>query len=218
VGERVTAADGAGCWRAYSLASVTREVVRLAAVAATVTEPQPLTRLAVAFALTKGDKPELTVQKLTELGVDRIVPVLSARSVPRPGEDRSAATAARWERVARAAACQCRRARLVRVEALAPLGHLAGHPALVVAERGGPPAQALGRTRGAEVLVVVGPEGGFDDAEVAALGPWATLGLARHVLRAETAAIAAAALVADALARSESPPAALRRSAARKRH
>ena len=66
---------------------------------------------------------------------------------------------------------------------------------LVVAERGGSPAAALGRPSGGEVLVVVGPEGGLTPAEVEQLRPWARLGLGPHVLRAETAALAAAAVL-----------------------
>ena len=111
-------------------------------------EPVPGTPgLAVAFALTKGDKPELVVQKLTELGVDRIVPVLAERSVARPDASRAEVALARWRRVALEAARQCRRATLPRVEELQPLSDLAGHPGLVVAERGGRPADALDAPR-----------------------------------------------------------------------
>src|SRR6185436_10016783 len=100
-------------------------------------EPALAPRLAVAFALTKGDKPELVVQKLTELGVDRIVPVLAERSVSRPDSDRAAGVAERWRRIAREAARQCRRATLPAIEEVRPLASLAGHPGVVVAERGG---------------------------------------------------------------------------------
>jgi 16S rRNA (uracil1498-N3)-methyltransferase len=82
------------------------------------------------------------------------------------------------------------------VEELRPLSELAGHPGLVVAERGGRPAETTGTPPGGEILVVVGPEGGLAEAEVDALAPWARLDLGPHVLRAETAALAAAALLA----------------------
>jgi 16S rRNA (uracil1498-N3)-methyltransferase len=149
----------------------------------------------VAFALTKGEKPELVVQKLTELGVDRIIPVRSERSVIRLDASRAEAAGERWRRIAREAARQCRRARLPAVEELRPLAALAGHPAVVVAERGGGPAAALGSPPGGEVLLVVGPEGGLTGAELEPLAPWARLGLGPHVLRAETAALAAAAVL-----------------------
>ncbi|MGH9008789.1 MAG: RsmE family RNA methyltransferase [Acidimicrobiia bacterium] len=195
-GETVTVADGSGVWRPYRVAEVAAAVVHLEAAGAIQQEPAPSERLAVAFALTKGGKPELVVQKLTELGVDRIVPVLGERSVSRPDPDRAGAAAERWRRIAWEASRQCRRATLPAVEDLAPLAGLSGHPGLVVAERGGLPAEGLGSPPGDEILVVVGPEGGLTDPEVDALKPWARLDLGPHILRAETAALAAAALLA----------------------
>ncbi|HEV7535704.1 MAG TPA: RsmE family RNA methyltransferase [Acidimicrobiia bacterium] len=203
VGETVTVADGAGQWRPYRIGAV-GAVVRLEATGAPEQEPTLSPGLAVAFALTKGDKPELVVQKLTELGVDRIVPVVAERSVARLDGARAEAALERWRRIAREAARQSRRATLPAVEPLAPLPTLAGHPGLVVAERGGMAADALGAPPGGEVLVVVGPEGGLADTEVAALGSWARLDLGPHVLRAETAAIAAAAVLGAA--RAAQPP------------
>ncbi len=205
VGETVTVADGSGRWRPYRVAGigtvgatgggggVGSAAVDLDATGPPAREPELWPRLAVAFALTKGDKPELVVQKLTELGVDRILPVLAERSVVRPDPSRAKAALERWQRVAREAARQCRRARLPLVEELRPLSELAGHPALVVAERGGAGADALGSPPGGEFLVVVGPEGGFRAEEVDRLAPWGRLGLGPHVLRAETAALAAGA-------------------------
>jgi 16S rRNA (uracil1498-N3)-methyltransferase len=200
-GETVTVADGSGWWRPYRVGGIvgpadTGAAVRLEAAGEPEQEPALSPSLAVAFALTKGDKPELVVQKLTELGVDRIVPVLAQRSVSRPDPARASAAAERWRRIAREAARQCRRATLPGVEDLAPLAGLAGHPGLVVAERGGQPAEGLGPPPGDEILVVVGPEGGLADSEVEALKPWGRLDLGPHILRAETAALAAAALLA----------------------
>lgn len=214
-GETVTVADGSGGWRPYRVgrghpgpagASVAVEdapasgrgpgpEVHLEAEGELQREPELCPRLAVAFALTKGDKPELVVQKLTELGVDRILPVLSDRSIARPNVHKTAALGERWRKIAREAARQCRRATIPAVDDLAPLAKLAGHPGLVVAERGGRSADALSSPSGGEVLVVVGPEGGFAKEEVEALTPWRRLGLGPHVLRAETAALAAATLV-----------------------
>jgi 16S rRNA (uracil1498-N3)-methyltransferase len=199
-GETVTAADGSGRWRPYRVAGIAgvgeAAVVRLDAAGPVESEPALQPGLAVGFALTKGDKPELAVQKLTELGVDRILPVVADRSVARPDPARAPAVVERWRRIAREAARQCRRARLPVVEELRPLADLAGHPGIVVAERGGGPAGALGMPAGGEVLVVVGPEGGLSEAEVEGLAPWARLGLGPYVLRAETAALAAATALA----------------------
>jgi 16S rRNA (uracil1498-N3)-methyltransferase len=196
-GETVTVADGTGRWRPYRIGGVTTggAVVRLTAAGPPEQEPPTSPRLAVAFALTKGDKPELVVQKLTELGVDRILPVLAERSVSRPDLGRAATMLERWRRIAREAARQCRRATLPAVEGLAPLAALAGHPGLVVAERGAGPAGGLGEPPDGEMLLVVGPEGGLAPAEVEALKPWGRLGLGPHVLRAETATLAAATVL-----------------------
>jgi 16S rRNA (uracil1498-N3)-methyltransferase len=190
-GEVVTAADGAGRWRSY----VVTAGDRLEATGPEQREPELHPRLAVAFALTKGDKPELVVQKLTELGVDRILPVLAERSIARPEPARAEAQVQRWRRVAREAGRQCRRAGLPEVADLVPLAALAGHPGLVVAERGGAVLAAPVMGIGDEVLVVVGPEGGLTDAEVELLAPAFRLGLGPHVLRAETAAVAVAAVL-----------------------
>jgi 16S rRNA (uracil1498-N3)-methyltransferase len=198
-GEIVTVADGAGRWRPYRVGNVTAPgggaLVRLDPAGGAEQEPAASFRLAVAFALTKGDKPELVVQKLTELGVDRIVPVLAERSVSRPDPGRAATALERWRRIAREAARQSRRATLPAVEALGPLAALTGHPGLVVAERGGRSAGALESPPADEILAVVGPEGGLGAAEVEALKPWARLDLGPHILRAETAALAAATLL-----------------------
>jgi 16S rRNA (uracil1498-N3)-methyltransferase len=195
--ETVTVADGSGVWRPYRIKAVAGAAVHLEAAGAAEQEPVPAWRLAVAFALTKGDKPDLVVQKATELGVDRIVPVLGERSVSRPGGGRAGAAVERWRRIAREAARQCRRATLPAVEDLAPLAALSGHPGLVVSERGGLRVDDVGPPPGDEVLVVIGPEGGLTDPEVDALKPWARLDLGPHILRAETAALAAAALLAN---------------------
>ena len=200
-GESVTVADASGAWRPYRVGEVRPTgAVRLEAAAGPDREPSSEPRLAVAFALTKGDKPDLVVQKLTELGVDRILPVLAERSVSRPSGERATAVVERWRRVAREAGRQCRRATLPTVEEMTPLDKLAGHPGLVVAERGGATADALGPPPGGELLVVVGPEGGLTAEEVQRLGPWARLDLGPHVLRAETAALAAATLLNSARA------------------
>src|SRR5262245_26331825 len=109
VGETVTVADGSGAWRPYTVAAVAAGgTVRLDAGGDADLEPVMTPALAAAFALTKGDKPELAIQKLTELGVDRILPVVSDRSVSRPDPARAAGALERWRRIAREAARQCR--------------------------------------------------------------------------------------------------------------
>jgi 16S rRNA (uracil1498-N3)-methyltransferase len=149
--------------------------------------------LEVAFALTKGAKPETVVQQLTELGVDRIRPVRAQRSVVRWDASRAEAAVVRLRRVAREAAMQCRRARLPVVDAPAALAAVAGHPGLVLADPAGDAPATFPPPEGGNWLVVVGPEGGLEPAEIEQLGPRRRVAVGPHVLRAETAAVAVAA-------------------------
>ncbi|MSO78201.1 MAG: 16S rRNA (uracil(1498)-N(3))-methyltransferase [Acidimicrobiia bacterium] len=193
VGEFVTAADGFGRWREYVVASVDRDVVALAAQSDTRREPDLEPTLAVAFALTKGEKPETVVTRLTELGVDRVIPVAATRSVVRWDAKRAATAVERLEIVAREAAMQSRRSKQTVVDAPVPLLTLAGHPGAVVADREGDPVAALAEPGPEGWLLVVGPEGGLTEEELEAFGSAPRLGVGPYVLRAETAAVAGAA-------------------------
>jgi 16S rRNA (uracil1498-N3)-methyltransferase len=196
VGEAVTAADGYGRWRTYVATASARGEVRLEALTGLAHEPPLAPRLAVACALTKGERPELVVQKLTELGVDDVFLVRAARSVVRWDGDREAAALDRLRRVAREAGAQSRRARLPVVDGPMSFADLTGADGLVVADRRGVTADELPLPSGESWTVAVGPEGGFDDEERELLAGAPMLSVGRFVLRAETAAIAAAAALA----------------------
>lgn len=181
-GDPLTVTDGAGRWRparfrADGVLQPDGEVVEL---------PRPAPALTVAFALTKSDKPDLVVQKLTELGIDRIVPFRAARSVVRWDGERAARQHARLEVIARAACEQAHRCWLPAVEPVTDVADLAARGAVRLDR--GPIALSLDRP-----VVAVGPEGGWTEEERAALP--ARSGLGPHVLRAETAAITAGALL-----------------------
>lgn len=181
-GEGVTAADGRGAWRPCTWRSGA-----LAPAGDVVVERPPSPAVTVAFALTKGEKPELTVQKLTEVGVDRIVPFAAGRSVVRWDDAKAARNVERLRRVAREAAMQSRRAFLPEVDDVRSFAEVAALPGAALADAGGDPPSL------ARPTVLVGPEGGWSDEERAAGLPAVALG--PHVLRAETAAIVAGALV-----------------------
>jgi len=145
--------------------------------------PRPESTVTVAFALVKGARPELIVQKLTELGVDDIVPFAAERSIVRWDAGKSDVNMKRLRQIAREAAMQCRRVWLPVVGPLTMFADLVRRPGAALAERGAP-------LPGPEVtLVLVGPEGGWSPTEAAAMVP--RIGLGEHVLRVETAAIAA---------------------------
>lgn len=190
-GQGVIASDGAGRWRACRWA----RAGRVDATGPVVTEPAPIPAVLVGFAVLQGDRADWVVQKLTELGVDRLLPFVAERSVVRwdAGSERALRQSERWRRIAREAAMQSRRVHLPVVEEVRGVRELvadlasapASRPAL--AEAGGAPP-GLDRS-----VVLVGPEGGWSPAE-SALG-LSTVDLGPTVLRGETAAIAAAVLL-----------------------
>jgi 16S rRNA (uracil1498-N3)-methyltransferase len=154
----------------------------------------------LAFALAKGEKVELVVQKATELGVARIVPWAAERSVVRLEPERAEERAGRWRRIAEEAARQCGRADVPEVRVPATLAELVaelppGFLPIVFHGEGGVPIAHLPAADG--VLAVVGPEGGLTAAELGTLGRAgaARASLGPRTLRAETAAIAAVALL-----------------------
>ena len=152
--------------------------------------------LTVAFAPTKGERPEWVVQKLTELGIDRIVPMVSERSVVRWGPARARTAVDRLRRVAREASGQCRRVWLPEVSDVVTFGQLAGLGAS--GEPGEPGEVVLAQLSGdrlsaAQRVVAVGPEGGWSGDELSSGLP--TVGFGLSVLRAETAAVTAGALM-----------------------
>jgi 16S rRNA (uracil1498-N3)-methyltransferase len=195
-GESLTAADGLGTWRPYEVAAVEGAALELRACGDPRVEPELTPRLEVAFALTKAAKPETVVQQLTELGVDRIRPVRARRSVVRWDASRAEAALARLRRVAREAAAQSRRARLPVVDAPAELASLSGLPGLVLGDASVVGQGAPEWPSGGTWVVVVGPEGGLEADEITQLGVVSRLAVGPHVLRAETAAVSAAAALA----------------------
>lgn len=198
-GERVTLADGSGVWRTYRVTTAAPGRLELEATGARHREPDLCPGLAVAFGVGKGAKPEQVVAGLAELGVDRIVPFLSARSVVRWDPARAASAGERLRRVAREAAMQCRRARLPEVEDAVGLPGLVTPGVVVVGDPGGVPAGSVADPPGGEWLAVVGAEGGLDPDEVAALDArpgTVHVAVGPHVLRTETAALAVAAVLA----------------------
>jgi len=194
-GERVTAADGRGTWRAYAVVSVNGSALALEATGELCREPELIPGLVVAFALTKGVKPEIAVRQLTELGVDAVVPVHAERSVARPTGARERALTERLRRVAREAAMQSRRARLPEIGEPRAITALVGRAGLVVAERAPGSIPVPDDPAGGAWTLLVGPEGGFSPAELASLESAPRLGVGPHVLRAETAAVAGASLL-----------------------
>ncbi len=181
-GDPLTVSDGRGWWRAC------RYGVPLTPVDEPQVVPAPTPELTVAFAPVKGDRPEWVVQKLTELGIDRILVLETDRSVVRWAGERATRQVERLVRVAREASMQSRRCHLPVIEGVSSVAAVAEtHPDAVRADRGGKPLSSGVHT------VMVGPEGGWTDEERALVRR--AVGLGDHVLRAETAAVTAGALM-----------------------
>lgn len=152
----------------------------------------------LAFGLSKGEKPDLVIQKATELGATRILPWQASRSVVRLEGQRAENRLRRWRRIATEAARQCGRAEVPEVTDPGALAEVlkAAPPmfARVVFDAGGESLEPLG-SQG--VLAIVGPEGGLapEELDACAAAGCGLVSLGPRVLRAETAAIAAVALL-----------------------
>ena len=154
--------------------------------------PAPAPAITVGFALTKGERPEWTVQKLTEVGVDRIVPFVAARTVVRWDGEKGARQVGRLRAVARSAAMQSRRDRL-------PVVHdVVAFEAAVAAGRAGGrrwPTPAGGRRASTGRPCWSAPRADSPTRSWPRRCPGRPMGLGPRILRAETAAMAAGVLL-----------------------
>ena len=185
-GETVTVTDGRGSWRRCSWDG--RSVVPTGEVNRVEAERAPIT---VAFALLKGDRLEWVVQKLTELGVDRLIPLRTDREVVRWDDAKVPAQMTRLRRIVRDAVMQSRRVWAPVVDAPIRATDVLALPGVARADLGGDDLDDLPGI----ATVAVGPEGGWSEAERSTGAP--AVGLGATVLRAETAAITAGVLLAD---------------------
>ena len=161
----------------------------------TTARPESPLQITLAVALLKGEKFDLVVQKATELGVNKIVPLIT-RYADIKLRDQSDATkrVARWQRIALEAAKQSGRAVVPKVENPNPFESVLKNPCLLFSEKEG---QGLTRIETDKITAIIGSEGGWSDEELdqarAAGAQIVTLG--GRILRAETAAITAADLL-----------------------
>jgi len=195
VGEPVLLTDGAGRLAECEVTATGK--ARLEVVVRSLSSvPRPSPELVVVQALPKGDRGELAVELLTEIGVARIVPWAASRSVAVWRGDRATKSLAKWQATAREAAKQARRAWFPEVAPLATTAEvaalLADAPlALVLHEEAAEPLPPDVPDR---VVLVVGPEGGLAPEELTAFAEAGahTVRLGSEVLRSSTAGLAAA--------------------------
>ncbi len=199
VGEQVTLTDGAGTSATCTVTATPRRSLSARVDAVATTEPET-PRVVVVQAIPKGDRGELAVEMLTEVGVDVIVPWAASRSVSVWRGDKQTKALAKWRATAREAAKQSRRSwfpevtDMVATSDVATLLRDASVPVVLHEAASGPLADLPVPGRG-EIVIVVGPEGGISDEELAA---FATVGaepvrMGTSVLRTSTAGVAATA-------------------------
>ena len=161
--------------------------------------------ITLAQALGKGEKMDWVVEKATELGVRRIVPFFSSRTVPRLDRERLERRKSRWEKIALAAVKQSGRGRIPEILPAGDFTDLIGRPwecQLKLFFWEGESGQKLAqirreRDRLDSILLVIGPEGGFSPAEAteAKRCGFQPVSLGKRILRTETAALAALSIV-----------------------
>lgn len=206
VGESLRVSDGRGAVLDCEVAEVLGTGLRLTVLGRSASA-QPEPRLVVVQALPKGDRGELAVEMLTELGVDEIVPWAASRSIAQWRGARGAKALDKWRRTAREAAKQSRRVHVPTITELATTQQAAHRlstaTGLVLHEAASVRLAGAALPAGGEVLLVVGPEGGISDdelAQFAEVGAYAVR-LGEPVLRTSTAGVAALAALSVRLGR-----------------
>lgn len=201
-GDPVSVSSSDGMDYQCQVERITGEEVMLRILSSAPNQSEPQVEIVLYQALPKGDKMELIVQKAVELGVSRIVPVLTHRCVSRPDAKSMEKKRQRWQKIADEAAKQCGRGRLVQVapllsfrEAVQEAAQL--ETALLCYEKGGRRLNDIVLPSASQVGIFVGAEGGFEEqeAQYAASQGICAATLGRLILRCETAPLAAISIV-----------------------
>lgn len=195
-GDHVTLFDGSGAEYTARVVRISRSHVDLEVLARHDVDRELGNPITLGVALPKGDRQRWLVEKAAELGVTRLVPLITERGVAQPVPK----AIARLSRYVIEAAKQCGRNRLMEIgspiavidyfdQAPADTLRIVAHPsdsAVAIASL----ARPAGKT---PLYLAVGPEGGFTDDEVATATAWHAVSLGRRILRVETAALSLAA-------------------------
>jgi 16S rRNA (uracil1498-N3)-methyltransferase len=205
VGDRVEIFDGRGFATGAEVVTVVGDSVELVAVGEPLPARQPPCSLTLATAVPKGDRFDWIVEKATELGVDRLIPIIAERSVVVP-------RGSKLERLRRSiveASKQCRRSRLMLLDEPVEWPRLVdsfpGALRFLADPGGSTPAHWPAISAARPVVLAVGPEGGLTGAEVErAIGAgWVAIQLGCHTLRIETAGLAGCAALLARVAEDE---------------
>ena len=204
VGEAVDLCDGEGTDYRCVVHSFSPQSVTLQVVERTPSRGELPRRVTLYQALCKGDKMEQILQKAVELGVGRMVPVITARCVSLPDRRSLEKKRERWQKIALAAAQQSGRGLVPSVEPALSFGEavaaMAREDAILFYEKATRPLGELLRREGGPLSIMTGPEGGFaeEEARTAAEAGIALCSLGPRILRCETAPLAALAIIGAA--------------------
>jgi len=202
-GDELRLADGRGALAEARVEESTPERVRVRVLRAVETTVESPVKIALAQAYLKDRKMDAIVRPLTELGIDCWIPFAAERCVARPDKRRLDTRVERWKRISREALKQCRRRQALEIvtadsfDAMLQQASVYGLRMLFWEEDGTPFDLDDSDLPTGSVFAAVGPEGGFTarEAEQARRHGFATVGMGPRILRAETAAVTAAALL-----------------------
>lgn len=201
VGDALTVFDGEGAEYSARIAAVSRDEVRIVPGERRANERESFLRLTLVQSISRGERMDWVVQKAVELGVTRIVPVLTERSVVRLDAAQAHSKQRHWRGIAVSACEQSGRAQLPEITAAVPLAvwlaGLAPGGLRVLPSPDGTAGLAALPPLAPEVLVLIGPEGGLSEREAGAVlgSGFRPVRLGPRVLRTETAAVVALALL-----------------------
>lgn len=206
IGDRITVGDGNDIDYECEIAEITKKQVTAKIIDKHLNLNEPNVKITLYQGLPKGDKMELIIQKCVEIGVDRIVPVKTARSIVNP-DKKADKKVERWNKIALAAAKQCGRGRIPEVgdiltfkQAAADSEKCDGRLIPYESEQVNKLktfAEDFAEKRGKSIAVFIGPEGGFDpeEIELAKTCGIVPVTLGRRILRTETAGLVTAVIL-----------------------
>jgi 16S rRNA (uracil1498-N3)-methyltransferase len=204
-GDRIAIFDGSGFDYEAEILEVPRSGVQTKILRKYPSRPESQARITVAQALLKGKKMDILLRQMTELGVSTWVPFLAKRSVPNPNHLRRADRLERWRTIVKESLKQCRRGEFTQVHSIASFTEmllLAPSDATKLifwenAQRHLKTAIRNVSRDSSDVWIVLGPEGGFEEKEIQAAeaAGFMPVSLGNRILRAETASLAACALM-----------------------
>ncbi len=198
VGDQIICCDGKGTDYFVEIEQIHSQYILCRILKQLPSQGEPQTEIIVAQSLPKGDKFEMILQKGTEVGAVSFLPFVSRRTVVKLDPKKATKKVERWQRIAKEAAEQAHRGRIP--DLVAPLSwqELLAEVkkvdlALIAYEKGGQPLERLLFPSAARILLIIGPEGGFTEQEIAeatAAGAH-VLTLGPRILRTETASLVA---------------------------